>query len=226
MRSWLRGKRRIDVRRSSNLSGPLFLITLYYALAATLFAWFLYGVPGLHEYLPFGGIDGLMTEPDTFEPVQAAAETPTFTPHTMARLAIAMFGTGVLMVPVSWVYFITTRTKDVSRSFAQTMMVLPIIVAGIAMIVQNSVALAFSLAGVVAAVRFRLTLGQPADSLYVFSAIGIGLGAGISALGVSAVISVAFVYSHLLLWKLDYGEDLKTPFFSFLTGRGNDDPDI
>jgi hypothetical protein len=106
------------------------------------------------------------------------------------------------------------------------MMVLPIIVAGIAMIVQNNIALAFSLAGVVAAVRFRLTLGQPADSLYVFSAIAIGLGAGISALGVSAVISAAFVYSHLLLWKLDYGEDLKTPFFSFLTGRGNDDPDI
>jgi hypothetical protein len=213
------------MRKSSSIAGPLFLITLYYVLAVTLFAWLVKGVPALHDYLPFGGVDGLLSEPDTFEPVRSVADAPTFTPHTMGRLAIAMLGTGVLMVPVSWVYFITTRTKDISRSFAQTMMVLPIIVAGIAMIVQNSVALAFSLAGVVAAVRFRLTLGQPADSLYVFSAIGIGLGAGISALGVSAVISVAFVYSHLLLWKLDYGEDLKTPFFSFLTGRGNDDPD-
>jgi hypothetical protein len=213
------------MRKSSSIAGPLFLITLYYALAAALFVWLAYGVRGLHDYLPFGGIDELLTNPDTFEPVQSAADAPAFRPHTMARLAIAMIGTGVLMIPVSWVYFITTRTKDISRSFAQTMMVLPIIVAGIAMIVQNSVALAFSLAGVVAAVRFRLTLGQPADSLYVFSAIGIGLGAGINALGVSAVISAAFVYSHLLLWKLDYGADLKTPFFSFLTGRGHDDPD-
>jgi hypothetical protein len=213
------------MRKSTSIAGPLFLITLYYAGAATLFAWLLYRVPALHDYLPFGGIDGLLDGPDTFEPVRSAADTPTVTPHTMIRLAIGIIGTGVLMIPVSWVYFITTRTKDVSRSFAQTMMVLPIIVAGIAMIVQNDIALAFSLAGVVAAVRFRLTLGQPADSLYVFSAIGIGLGAGISALGVSAVISVAFVYSHLLLWKLDYGEDLKTPFFSFLTGRGHDDPD-
>jgi len=213
------------MRKSTSIAGPLFLITLYYAAAATLFGWLVNGIPGLHDYLPFGRIDGLLSEPDAFEPVRSAAEAPTLTPHTMVRLAIAMVGTGVLMIPVSWVYFITTRTKDVSRSFAQTMMVLPIIVAGIAMIVQNDIALAFSLAGVVAAVRFRLTLGQPADSLYVFSAIGIGLGAGISALGVSAVISVAFVYSHLLLWKLDYGEDLKTPFFSFLTGRGHDDLD-
>src|SRR5262245_15460075 len=191
----------MNVRKSSNISGPLFLITLYYAMAAALFGWLIYGVQGSEDYLPFGGIDGLIVTPDTFEPVKPADAPPTFTPHTMARLAIAMLGTGILMVPVSWVYFITTRTKDINRSFAQTMMVLPIIVAGIAMIVQNSIALAFSLAGVVAAVRFRLTLGQPADSLYVFSAIGIGLGAGISALGVSAIISVAFVYSHLLLWK-------------------------
>ena len=105
------------------------------------------------------------------------------------------------------------------------MMVLPIIVAGIAMIVENSVPLAFSIAGIVAAVRFRLTLGNPADALYVFSAIAIGLGAGISALGVSAVISIGFVYTHLLLWKIDYGENLNTSFFSFLTGRDHADGD-
>lgn len=213
------------MRKSTSIAGPLFLITLYYALAIALFAWLAYGVHGLDDYLPFGGIDDLLSGLDAFEPVRSMGDEPRYTPHTMVRLGIAMIGTGLLMIPVSWVYFITTRTKDVSRSFAQTMMVLPIIVAGIAMIVQNSLPLAFSLAGIVAAVRFRLTLGQPADSLYVFSAIGIGLGAGISALGVSAVISVAFVYSHLLLWKLDYGEDLKTPFFSFLTGRGHDEPD-
>jgi Domain of unknown function (DUF4956) len=213
------------MRKSTSIAGPLFLITLYYALAIAVFSAIAYGIGGIDEYLPIGGIDGLLDEPDTFEAVQASDLQARFTPHTMVRLALAMVGTAVLMVPVSWVYFITTRTKDISRSFAQTMMVLPIIVAGIAMIVQNSIALAFSLAGIVAAVRFRLTLGNPADALYVFSAIAIGLGAGISALGVSAVISIAFVYTHLLLWKVDYGDDLNTPFYSFLTGRGHDEGD-
>jgi len=192
----IRGSDLRSMRKSTVIAGPLFLI----------------------------GIDGLLQDVDQFEAVQAA-DVAQLTPHTMVRLAIAMFGTLLLMVPVSWVYFITTRVKDIDRSFAQTMMVLPIIVAGIAMIVQNSVALAFSLAGIVAAVRFRLTLGNPSDALYVFSAIAIGLGAGISALGISAVISIGFVYTHLLLWKLDYGENLNTSFFSFLTGRGHSDGD-
>ena len=212
------------MRKSTVIAGPLFLITLYYVVISVGFAVVATSVQGISEYLPFGGIDGLLQEVDEFEAVQAA-DVAQLTPHTMVRLAIAMFGTLLLMVPVSWVYFITTRVKDINRSFAQTMMVLPIIVAGIAMIVQNSVALAFSLAGIVAAVRFRLTLGNPSDALYVFSAIAIGLGAGISALGISAVISIGFVYTHLLLWKLDYGDNLNTSFFSFLTGRGHSDSD-
>jgi len=92
--------------------------------------------------------------------------------------------------------------------------------------VNGSVALAFSLAGVVAAVRFRLTLEDPAQALYIFAALAVGLGAGINAVGVAAVISVAFVYLSLTLWKLDYGDDLNTSFFSFLTGRGRDDKDL
>jgi hypothetical protein len=213
------------MRKSTSIAGPIFLITAYYAAAIFAFYAIAHGIEGVHEYLPVGGIDGLLDDIDDFEAIRPDDLQQRFTPHTMGRLALGMFGALVLMVPVSWVYFITTRSKDVNRSFAQTMMVLPIIVAGIAMIVQNSIALAFSLAGIVAAVRFRLTLGNPSDALYVFAAITIGLGAGISALGISAVISVAFVYTHLLLWKVDYGDDLNTSFFSFLTGRGVDESD-
>jgi hypothetical protein len=93
-------------------------------------------------------------------------------------------------------------------------------VAGIAAIVHGSLPLAFSLAGVVAAVRFRFTLDEPAQALYIFIAIAVGLGAGISAVGVASVVSIAFVYLTLVLWKLDYGVDLNTRFFAFLTGAG------
>mgnify|MGYP006897222523 CR=1 FL=1 len=98
-----------------------------------------------------------------------------------------------------------------------------VIVAGIAIIVQNSLALAFSLAGIVAAVRFRFTLTEPAYALYIFAAIAVGLGAGVSALGVSFVVSAAFVYITLILWRINYGANMTSPFFAFLTGRGRDD---
>ena len=93
------------------------------------------------------------------------------------------------------------------------------------MIVVNSLALAFSLAGIVAAVRFRFTLNQPSDAMYIFVAIGIGLGSGIEAVGVSAVISFTFVIATLVIWKLEYGKTLAGPFLTMLTRRdaGEDD---
>jgi hypothetical protein len=87
------------------------------------------------------------------------------------------------------------------------------------MIVVNSIALAFSLAGVVAAVRFRFTLNQPSDAMYIFVAIALGLGAGIGALGVTAVISFTFVLATLVIWKLEYGKTLAGPFLTMMTRR-------
>ena len=215
------------MRRSTTIWGPLLLLTAYYAVLILGGAWVMQGFPQWSDFLPMGGIEELIQRhANDFTPVNAPdVETPV--PYgTTIKLAIALVCTVLLMVPISWVYFVTTRDKDVDRGFAHTIVVLPVIVAGIALIVNSSVALAFSLAGVVAAVRFRLALEDPAQALYVFAAIAVGLGAGINAVGVAMVISIAFVYLTLALWKLDYGEDLNTPFFSFLTGRGHDDKDL
>ena len=104
-------------------------------------------------------------------------------------------------------------------------MILPIVVTGISMIVLNSLALAFSLAGVVAAVRFRFSLAQPSDAMYIFVAIAIGLGSGIGALGVALVISMAFTCATMFIWRLEYGKTLTGPFLTMLTRRdaGEDD---
>jgi len=75
-------------------------------------------------------------------------------------------------------------------------------------------------------VRFRFTLKEPAHTLYIFCAIAVGLGAGISAVGIALVISVAFVYGTLLLWSLDYGARLNNSFFAFLTSRDHEDDEL
>ncbi len=213
------------MRKSSRVSAPLLVVSLYYGLVIGIFHLVAYLFPGLEPYMPVGGIEALIDRgADTFDQMEIMSST-VFNKATPSSLAIAIVSATSLMVPISWVYFITTRDSQVDRSFAQTMLILPVIVAGIANIVQNSIPLAFSLAGIVAAVRFRFTLTDPSHTLYIFAAITIGLGAGIAAIGVSALISVGFVYTTLLLWRLDYGRNLNTPFYSFLTGRdyGNDD---
>jgi hypothetical protein len=93
------------------------------------------------------------------------------------------------------------------------------------MIVLNSLALAFSLAGIVAAVRFRFTLNKPSDAMYIFVAIAIGLGAGVGTLGVATVISGAFSVATLIIWRLEYGKTLAGPFLTLLTRRDPDEDD-
>tara|TARA_R110000787_G_scaffold62727_1_gene141704 strand:- start:537 stop:1184 length:648 start_codon:yes stop_codon:yes gene_type:complete len=208
------------MRRSASLLIPLTLILMYYGFWAGAAVFLVDRLPGLADYLPIGGIDDLPgADIESFEPVYTSVERNLLTGAAAIRLGIASFGAILLAIPISWVYFITSRARRIDQSFLQTILVLPILVTGIAMIVLNSIALAFSLAGVVAAVRFRFSLDQPSDAMYIFVAIAIGLGAGIGALGISYVISLSFALATLIIWKLEYGKTLAGPFLTMLTRR-------
>ncbi len=214
------------MRKSANLMIPLTLITFYYVFWAGILAVLLIKIPAMRDFFPIGGIGDLAgRNTDSFEPVYSSLDDTVLAPYGALRLAFASVGAAILIIPVSWVYFITSRTKDVDQSFVQTIIIMPIVVTGISMIVLNSLALAFSLAGIVAAVRFRFSLDQPSHAMYIFAAISIGLGSGIGALGVAMVISMAFVYATLLIWKLEYGKVLSGPFFSMLTRRDRTEDD-
>jgi len=208
------------MRRSASLLIPLTLILIYYGIWVGLSLFLVARYPGLGEYLPIGGIDDLPgADINSFEPVYTSVERNLLTGRAPIRLMFASIGAMILTVPISWAYFITSRVRRIDQSFLQTIMVLPLLVTGIAMIVLNSIALAFSLAGVVAAVRFRFSLDQPSDAMYIFVAIGIGLASGIGALGIAYVISLTFVLATLIIWKLEYGKTLAGPFLTMLTRR-------
>jgi hypothetical protein len=207
------------MRRAANFLIPISLITLYYALCVGVMWLLLDKIPVIKEFFPIGGLGDLAGKTRDFETVYSGAEKMVFSPSSPLRLALASVGAGVLIIPVSWIYFITSRTKQVNQSFVQTIIIMPIVVTGISTIVMNSIPLAFSLAGIVAAVRFRFTLDQPSHAMYIFVAISIGLAAGIGALGVAAVVSAMFVYSTLLIWKLEYGKLKSGGFLTMLTRR-------
>ncbi len=219
----------MSMRKSASFLIPASLITLYYLFWIAAMVFLLAKFPSLREYFPIGGVTALADRgrdlAESFEPIYSTVEENLLTTVAPIRLMLARLGAAAMIVPVSWVYFITSPAKEVDQSFAQTIIVMPIVVTGIAMIVVNSVALAFSLAGVVAAVRFRFTLRNPAQAMYIFVAIGIGLGLGIGALGVVSVISIVFVFSTLIIWKLEYGRVLSGPFMAMLTRRNRAEDD-
>lgn len=118
--------------------------------------------------------------------------------------ALAIVGALALIVPVAGVYMRIKRLQY-DPALVRSVVILPIVVAGIALVVKNSLALAFSLAGIVAAVRFRNTLKDPRDAVYIFLVIAIGLSAGVQALDVALVMSIIFNFVVLILWQFNVG---------------------
>lgn len=111
----------------------------------------------------------------------------------------------LVALPVTWVYRWTRSGRGYDRRFAQTLLVVPIAIALVVFLVKDSLALAFSLAGIVAAVRFRTTLDEPLDAVYLFIVIGTGLAAGVQLLFVALLGSIAFNTVTLTVWGLNVG---------------------
>ena len=119
-------------------------------------------------------------------------------------VTLGMLAAALLALPVAWVYLLTRAKRGYQQSVVHTIVILPMVVAGIVVLVRDSLALAFSLAGIVAAVRFRTPLDDSKDAVYVFLATGIGLAAAVN-LPVAAAISICFNVAVLALWHTDFG---------------------
>jgi hypothetical protein len=187
----------------------LLQITAYYVIIGLVVFIALKIWPELRGYLPIGGVEQLITQP-TKNPLHAseavrAAHVANFG-QSVFWLVVAMFAAILVSLPVSWTYMAVRGGDEYDQSLVNTIIVLPMVVTGIVIIVQNSLALAFSLAGIAGAVRFRNSLKSSGDALFILLAVAIGLSAGIGAIELAAVISVYFNYCFALLWITEYGE--------------------
>ena len=133
-----------------------------------------------------------------------------------------MVGAVVLVIPLAFSYVRTRTRVKYDHSLVQTVIELPVVVTAILVVVRDSLALAFSLAGIVAAVRFRNNLKESGDAVYIFGAIGIGFASGIHALSVAAVLSIVFVVVELALWKFNFSADFERTFARLCLPSGAD----
>lgn len=140
---------------------------------------------------------------------------PGFGPGSFGELTVTtlliLLGTLALMMPVTWVYMSARSVPGHNQAVVQTLIILPLVVAGIVIIVQNSLALAFSLAGVVGAVRFRTNLRDTRDLVFIFLSIAVGFAAGVQSLAIGGLVSIVFNLVLLLTWRYDYGRNVLTP---------------
>ena len=92
---------------------------------------------------------------------------------------------------------VTSKKKD--ATVLETLVVLPVIITGIVLIIQNSIALAFGLAGIVAGVQYRNRLALSVDAAYLFAAIAIGLASGIEAVGIGMITGLWFCVTLIVI---------------------------
>lgn len=204
-------------------------ITIYYAVLAAVTAIAVTSFPGIVDELPLGGVGDIANyasssvydleeaflSADDEELADIVTETsrarvargPVWLQGSLSLL-YAMIATLLLMLPVSWVYKSIHTDSVYDHSIDATTLVLPAVVAGIVTVVQHSLALAFSLAGIVAGVRFRRALTDTFDTLFILSSIGVGIAAGVKSIEIAIVITVFFNYAAALVCA--FGDGLES----------------
>ena len=199
-------------------------VIAYHAVLAVALLSLAMVFPSSVDYLPVGGINELVERTDAMglpaSPIDAS-DPPVMDSEIVntvirattrfdrlgygRKLAIILVGVWLLMLPVSWVHKGIHRASTHDHSLDETTLILPGIVAAIVLVVQHSLALAFSLAGIVAGVHFRRALQDTFDALFILVAIGTGIAAGIEALEIAAVLTVFFCYSTLYVYYVGDG---------------------
>src|SRR5215471_1893226 len=159
------------------LDNVVFRLAVYYAAVGALYALLLHVFPSLD--------DAIVRERGrvvTKAAVDAASPStlgnlivPVTDIDVLSLIALALFGALLVAYPVARVYQWTNDAETYRPDFARAMLLLPIAIAMAVFIVKDSLALAFSLGGLAAVVRWRAALRESMDGVFLFVIIGIGL---------------------------------------------------
>jgi len=191
-----------SAHRRQLAGGVLFRLVRWYVVVLVLFGvvWWLLTVMPPATASDAGSAltgEGALLEPSAMVPRIAQAGS------AWIAALIQMLAALLLVVPLAGTYVLTRARSKYDRTLVQTVIVLPVAITAVLMMVSQSLALAFGLAGVVGAVRFRSTLGEAGDTVYIFAAIVIGFAAGIHAVGIAVILSILFVALELSMWYWD-----------------------
>jgi hypothetical protein len=186
---------------------------LYYLAVFALFAGLAELFPSIAEYATLERLRVVGGAQDLLGGEGGAAIDNVYGTEALLRLdrtvpvVASMLGALALSLPVAWVYTWTHPNEKTMKAVARALLMLPLAIAFVVFLVKGSLALAFSLAGIVAAVRFRTSLSDPGDAVFMFVGIGIGLSAGVQLLSVAFLASVIFTSVTLAMWRTRFAED-------------------
>ncbi|MBM3831951.1 MAG: DUF4956 domain-containing protein [Verrucomicrobia bacterium] len=129
------------------------------------------------------------------------ASAPLNLPMLILGLLVA-FLSGQL---IAWVYMLTHSGLSYSRSFVNSLVIMPILVALVMQVLNNNLVTAFGLMAVFAIVRFRNILRDTLDTTYVLSVIVIGMACGTQKFTTAVIGCLIVVIVMMFLWYTSFG---------------------
>jgi hypothetical protein len=187
-------------------------LVVYYVTLLAFMALLIRLFPQIMPLLPFGGLkelqqgNDLVTETDLVDLI-THAQIPLDLLADGISVTLSMLGALLLMIPMRWLYLAVgdlevAEDEPAGHKVSASLLLLPLVVTAIIVIVKFSLALAFALTGIFAGVRYRTSLKNLTDALFIFACMAIGLAAGTQSLGIALALSVIFVFTALALEPL------------------------
>jgi len=133
-------------------------------------------------------------------------------PTNYGALFIALLLAFVCGNVIARTYMLTHTGLSYSRSYVNTLIIMPVIVSMVMMILANNLVLAFGLMAIFAMVRFRSILRDTLDTAYVLSVIVIGLACGTLKFSSAIVGCLTFTGIMLYFWATSFGTRMRYDF--------------
>lgn len=119
----------------------------------------------------------------------ALAPDPAMPWQTVAFCLLMSF---VLATVQAQVYIWTHRGLSYSRSFVQTLILGAVVSATLMTAVGNNLARGIGILGTLAIIRFRSTVKDPRDMVFVFAALSTGIAMGVRSYGAGVIGTLVF----------------------------------
>lgn len=126
---------------------------------------------------------------------------PTNLPAVILGLLLA-FAAGHV---IAWVYMCTHSGLSYSRSFVNSLIVMPTIVTLVMNVLSNNLITAFGMMAVFAIVRFRNILRDTLDTTYILTVLVIGMACGTQKFTTAVIGCLACAVGMLYLWLTMFG---------------------
>ncbi|MBM3879489.1 MAG: DUF4956 domain-containing protein [Verrucomicrobia bacterium] len=126
-------------------------------------------------------------------------------PVNVPVLLLALLLAFVCGQMIAWVYMLTHSGLSYSRSFVSSLVVLPVLTAGVMMVLANNLITAFGMMAVFAIVRFRNILRDTLDTTYVLCGLVMGMACGTQRFPVAVVVCLLIVLIMVYLWFTGFG---------------------